>query len=67
MVGFDGRFIRQATEDGQVSGLGRVFDIVVALEEEEGEISRGIFHLHEARAVKQVGDGGRGDLAEAFL
>ena len=67
MVGGHGGFIAEATEDGEVGGLGGVLCVVVALEEEEGEVPGGVLHLHEARAVQQVGDGGRGDLAEAFL
>ena len=67
MVGLDRRLIAEATEDGQVGGLGRIRCVVAALEEEEGEIPRGVFHLHEPCAVQQVGDGGGGDLTNAFL
>lgn len=67
MVSSDRSLVRKATEDGDVGGLGGVFGVVVALEEEEGEVPRRVLHLHETRAVQQVGDGGRGDLAEAFL
>lgn len=67
MVGGDGGLVGEAAEDGEVGGLGRVFCVIVSLEEKEGEVSRSILHLNETGAVQQVGDGGRGDLAEAFL